>query len=587
MFNVAEKLVESNLIVIKEEVYDINKKEKYEKVFEDFKNKGAIVAGSNFIDKKWRLTDGFRQFPINYTLNEVVFTQQKKERGLEFEIYDLENALKFLTLIKLRSRDVATVYACMLNIKNGFKKTDFYSIKKMKSFRLEQKENKNSNAYKNIATATIEFLDYFERLEIDENYFNLLEHLIEIQFDKNIRDLPTFTSFFKFEEKMNEFIENATAPEKLFYFPIILWWKISPYVPMRTTELTVTPYDCISNKDGKYILTVMKTTEKGWSDNYEFNHSGDSNFIPLSLEVNKNIYDLICEYKFLVDKYDNIDNFYGHGVGAAGKRKYLLSLRGYIRSLEKNQNIIAASYNIIDYLPSHILNKILKWFYKNVLEGKYKMTIFEKGKNKVIGINEIEIMQCMDTRHFSIMNLLMQDFSPIAVKELAGHNTIITTYGYYNHIETFVESYTYHLAKTYSKRDGNSPVLNLDLSRTSNVKNSHYKKLIESGSIIYANVENGNGWCIYNKEDCFECAKYEFHCTRGCRYYISKDGNDIDEAILSNKDKIKTGIMVIKELIKDRKTIKDFEASYKTEISRIKSCAQQNAAIISEHMMQK
>lgn len=585
MFNVAEKLGESSIVVIKEEVFNINKEKEYVKIFEYFKNKGAIRKETKFKDKIWILTDTLKNYPANYTLNEVIFAQQNKTRKFEFEASDLENALKFFTLIKLRNRDVSTVRQYVSDIKKGLRNTDFYSIEKIKSFRREVNENKNSCIYMRLAISTIEFLDFFDSLQIDEKYYGVFENWIELGFNKKIRDLPTFTSYFKVADKINEFIQDATDDEKFTYFPVILWWKITTCIPMRVTEFTITPYNCISNEEGKYILTLMKTTEKGRSADYEHNHDLELSYIPKKFEVNKAIYDLINEYKLLVDKYDDIDDFYGEGVGTAGERKYLLSLRGYIKSLKGDyQKRSAKRFSVIDYLSWYALNRLLKNFHESILKEKYKMNVLDRDKKKNIGISDIEELQLLDTRHFSIINLIMQDVSPIIVKELAGHSNIHTTYGYFNHLENYVENYTYHLAKRYAKHNTNKPVLNLNSLTTSNAKTLYYKGEIESNNIKHTNAENG--WCIYDKEDFIKCAEYEFHCSKGCEFYIPKDNdNYIDKAIVSNKEEIRTAIEVIKELIKDRKIIINFEVKYKTEMSKVKSCVEQNAKIINEHMI--
>lgn len=616
MVNVVEKLSESQIRIVHEETYNSKNKATYLAWFEDLKNKGTITENSNFEDIRWVITDTLQNQTLNFKLDDISFRKQKKERKFEFEISDLENALKFFFLIKLKTMDITTVYNYLMVVKSGFKKTEFYNMEKIKSFRREQKRDNKNLSYKRTAIYTIEFLEFFDIMNIDDRYYDLLESWLEIEENRNSRNLPTFTSYFKFQDKIAEFMEDLiigtceVEPQystndieaikskyltddinllKIKYYPIILWWHITSWMPMRTTEFTITPYDCISYKDGKYMLTVMKSIEKGRDGEDEASHNIEDSFTPKIVEVNKDIFNLINRYRSIVDKYDDIENFYGDGIGSAGRRKYLLSPRGQMSCIpEYVRPAIIKKTGIIDYLSAHKLNNLLKSFYKDVLEGAFKMVVYAKGTKKFIGVNEIDRMQCMDTRHFSIMNLLMQDVSPIIVKELAAHRTIETTYSYCNHIESYIENYTYHLAQRYAKRDvskSSISVINLNLSpTTSNTKTMYYREKIKTNSIKYSDVENG--WCIYDKEDFNVCREYEFQCANGCKFYIGKD-DTINENVASNKNKIKRAVEIIQELIKNRKTIKDFEVKYKTELSKIKSCAEQNAAIINRHLIQK
>ena len=602
MINVTESLEESNLFIINEESYSAHNKDKYITWFEILKNKGAILKDTNFEDKKWRITDTLEQHPLDFTINMFDFQRQKKAMKYNCEISDLENALKAYTLIKLKNYDVDTVKIKIYYILRGFTKTNFFNIEKFKSLRHEQMENPKSETYRNMAESVLDFLDFFEMIEIEDNYYNLLECWLEIETKRIPRVLPTFTSYFKFQDKMTEFMEDLKAYTdaikskypfdldtlKLKYYPIILWWRITSWLPMRTTEFTVTPYDCIEYKNGKYMLTVMKSTEKGRRADNEKSHNIEDSFAPVIVEVNKDIYDIINEYKSLVDKYDDIEDFYGDRNGVIGRRKYLLSLRGHISCIpEQNRNSTILTINVLDYFTSNNLYRLLKSFYNVVITNTFKLSVYTKGTKKIIGVNEIEKICCMDTRHFSIMNLLMQDVSPIIVKELAGHSTIETTYNYCKHVESYIENYSYFLAQKYAKNDisnSNISVVNLTLTSTSNDRTIYYTRKILSNEIKYNDVENG--WCIYDKKDTIECKKNGFECKNGCKYYIP-NGYDVNDTITSNKTKIKIAVEVLQELIKNRKQIKDFEVAYKTELSKIKSYAEQNAVVINEYMIKK
>ena len=76
------------------------------------------------------------------------------------------------------------------------------------------------------------------------------------------RDLAQFTVYLRFDRELDAFWKSSTDDEKLRWSLIRFWWKLTCILPLRPTELLVTPWDCVRQSDGQYFLTIRRTKLK-------------------------------------------------------------------------------------------------------------------------------------------------------------------------------------------------------------------------------------------------------------------------------------------------------------------------------------
>ena len=76
------------------------------------------------------------------------------------------------------------------------------------------------------------------------------------------RDLAGLSDYLRFDRELDAFWQGSTLDEKLRWFLIRLWWELTCILPMRPTELLVTPWDCVRHSDGQYFLTIRRTKLK-------------------------------------------------------------------------------------------------------------------------------------------------------------------------------------------------------------------------------------------------------------------------------------------------------------------------------------
>ncbi len=595
MLNILERVDDSNILISQLMTFDKDNPEKYIEEFNKLKDIGIIVKTCEFYDNFWYLTDGLETKKIILVFDEISFSGQKKKRNLEFNYSDLILAFRCYFIMKIRTLDYKTVYSINAYFRRIMRLTLYFDEGEVREFKKNlkkygSKKDKFDKHHGFYMSCIMEFLEFFELLAIEEEYYIIYEDMLAHSYSYDKRLLPSFDSVFKFDDIIDTFIVEATQIELEFFFPIVLWWKITVNIPMRSREFTVTPYKCNNPDQNNYSLTIRRSTQKGHnSGKIEIDPSIEKAYKCEEIAITKEINDLIEQYKALVDDYDFKKDFYGEGKGDAKQRKFLLSNRALKKNSRKLNNLICTRESgDIDYLAPRQMQLLLKYFYIEIVEKKYKRQIVQKcANNNQLKEYQIEKMQLMDTRHLAIMNMILQDISLIAVQKLSGHSKIESTYHYYSHLDNYIQNYTYHLAKKYHKQKTDLDILNMEINALPNEKWAYFHMKIKNSEVEA--VQKDDGWCLYNKSDTIECQKYEFECENGCVYYVPDNENikKIQQRLIENKNIKDSAILTIQELLKNRKKIKEFEKLYKTEINVLQSCIKQDAEILSEHSIKR
>lgn len=622
------KVAESNIMILKERTYLSDSQDEFKHKFKEFQTKGTITLDFDFQDDQWILSNSLGCARLNFKINEVIWKKRLKVEPVDFTPNELLNALRCFTLLHLESMVVRSVSMMFHGILRLLEDTCFLANNDevVREFRTSCKAQK----YRYLewrADKFLEFLDYFELLPIDKRYYQIIQdHLqngVILQ-----RALPTYESMFKFDRIISRFLNESKSNEVIIklrekYYVIILWWFITTQIPLRTTEFTLIPYNCTKVENGKYKLIIRRSDIKGdHGSRRKATNTVDGDYRLEKIEINKALYDMIVYYKSIVDKYDFIEGFYGEGKGDSKQRPFLFSLRGCYVHLRSSVKTRKARYSkVLDYITPMFLSNLLRSFYYEVILMQYNLEVIEKcqsstpyhlcenvklqrlvsnrrfelkniksnskeSKQAKLLSHQIERIQNMDTRHFAIMNMILQDVPMVAVKILAGHEKIQTTYHYYSHLDTFVYNYTYHLAKKHAERDysqENNPIVPLNSygsKRPSDVRNDYYLTKIKAGEIKAKEVDNG--WCLYKDDDHMPCLQVGFDCECNCDYFVpNEEGTKaISNAHLGNKSKIDISLKIIKELIKDRRKIKDFETYIRNEVIKISSYINQDSKMI-------
>ena len=260
------------------------------------------------------------------------------------------------------------------------------------------------------------------------------------------RELAEFQSLFLFDKIINIYWNSAKDYEKKFFYPLYLWWKITNILPLRPTEFVLTPRDCLRcDLDKKqYYLTVRRTTLKGTTKNklQQVHHDINLDYKTYEYLINEDLYNIINNYISISEPYidDKIDTLFSKNM--LKQTASQLNSKSYI----SGRTPIFALNNL-DYL--------LKTFYITVIKNSLNYKIVYKSSKRYSSDKEtvdadeflnpdtIMYLSLGDTRHFAMINMILNDFNPILIKDFAGHSDINTSYHYFGNISKLIKCMTY------------------------------------------------------------------------------------------------------------------------------------------------
>ncbi len=230
------------------------------------------------------------------------------------------------------------------------------------------KKISNQTIYRNIVMV-IEYLEFVKEyiLKYKGNY--ILSYITKLELLKdnynyisNSRELPNSKDILLFDTYVKTFFEDNTVNEmlKLYYYPILLWWKITNVIPMRSSEFCLKiKRDCLTFENDKYYLKIGRIKRKP---------TKRRNILPTidRVQISKEIYDLIYDY---IEK----TNIYGETKTLISYNA-LISLR---KHLDINDELFSGAYHTIgskidkNYFTRNVFGQLLISFYNKIIYKKY------------------------------------------------------------------------------------------------------------------------------------------------------------------------------------------------------------------------
>ncbi len=309
------------------------------------------------------------------------------------------------------------------------------------------------------------------------------------------RILAQFRSYLIFDKVIAEFFESASEAEKIMYFPVWFWWKVSTLIPLRPTELVLTPRLCFT-KDSQLIIRRTKMKKRKNSSEYR-----------LDLDYSKHTYrvpdDIINETHWYIeatadDYTSDIDTLF-----SLGKDKVKATT---------------------DRLNSHVtygdLNILLKRFYCAVVSKKlhYEIVDFSGVSVCELGDKQIEAITLGDTRHLAMVSIFLTTKNPEMCRELAGHDDINISSHYYTNMQNFIKAISFERIRTQgsiyvpqSKSTGLTPL---------------NRRPVNGGFCLSENLAKGD------YTDCMRAVSTDGHlfdCSQ-CKYFVSTTQTALFEA---------------------------------------------------------
>ena len=481
-------------------VYEINKEieQMAYMTFQYYKEK-SVLLNDVFDDMVWSLTNEKKRVNLSFHISKEIFEEKaKKWIGCSYSTY--VKCMKIYILLQLGTLGLESLRDCVNVIKKAA----------------------NTNLGKEVIQSlylyyVVEFLKIIpggsrqrdliiEKLE--EDY--MLQRCNSSNGKQRV--LADFNTYLTFNKCLKEFWKYAETKEKLFFFPLFFWWNITSILPLRPTELLLTPSDCLTERNNKNYLTVRRTKLKGAQSKIGYKISED--YALSKYEIPEWIAQEIHWYKENTKQYKS------------SCLETLFFIEPHYLYLKRN------NFNFYDFYTITNLNTCLETFFRNVMG-------YENNRKVRLG----------DTRHIAMVNLIISGGSPIICKELAGHSDINISSHYYSNLSNFVECAT--LDKFRSVKGSKASIVG---------ENKYYSVLPERKHRV------SDGWCDNidvlngNVNECLKVTDIEGHIgaciccphywpdTQGLRlefFDVSKSKKQVDsdvEFLMENINKVRKGM---------------------------------------------
>ena len=271
--------------------------------------------------------------------------------------------------------------------------------------------------------------DLFEYLEdkVSDEFLETLSQyrkeidLLNINYQKSkARKLPRSGDFLLFSNYLDIFYKDESISKtlKLYFMPLLLWWKITSIIPMRPSEFcTKIIRNCLLNEDGNYFLKIDRVKKKS---------NLNRKLLPIlpMVKITKEIHDLIEDYILKTNEYGNSYTLISYRA-IAGLREKMVNTRSWLY-VNFAINSTRRKYDQ-DRFSIEILNTLIDRFYRDIINSYYK-DIYIKEKIKL-----------GDTRHLAFTSLMLQGLSPIEIAIIGGHRTLSAFDNYTCSVNSYVD----------------------------------------------------------------------------------------------------------------------------------------------------
>ena len=215
------------------------------------------------------------------------------------------------------------------------------------------------------------------------------------------RALADFPRYLYFNKSLDDFWTRATEKEKLFYFPVCFWWKLTAVLPLRVTEFLLTPRDCLSRRNGKFLLSIRRTKLK--KGGRRLSYTVESDYFLQTYEIQEDLFRAVRAYR----------------EATAGDTP--LPKLGTLLVPER-----PVSSGYFTYVQ---------------LSARLKRFCAEIPGDKDCPV------RAGDTRHLAMISLILSGGSPVICRELAGHESAAVSSHYYANLSSIVESAVYEYCR--------------------------------------------------------------------------------------------------------------------------------------------
>lgn len=553
LFNIIDTSeINEDIFSLDELVSDIKTQLKENPILLSGKSSKGVFG--DFDSNLWAIRNTLRENNVYFDFNNIVSLKFKGVSNKDIVLLKcwlIESILdsKFINEDNIEYRSLShfqyklRVVCKLIDASNNF---DLDFLDKKKGAKLDQFINKdlgNSDRLKYDAICGI--LDYIEYVEgkVSDDYMNnLLEYMKELSvmitsynIKNNTRKLPKTKDILLFDEYVDMFFSNEDIPKefKLFYMPILIWWKLTTIVPMRPSEFArKIKRNYLLDENGIYYLKIDRVKKQADVKNY---------LLPVlnRIQISNTMYDLIKNYILETNSYGESETLISYNAFCAIRNKikelypHYYNRNWYSFFVERKLNSNVFTINI--------LHNLLKSFYNFAIKTFYKDSLIE------------ERIKLGDTRHIAFTSLMLQGYSPIEIAILGGHRTLRTLDNYTCTLNTYVDTEVLSIIRKNIKISTFENQTIMDI-----IFNMPSKPPISLNKCIPADIDGEDlGYCTNHFEpnsnpcehdDCYYCSKWWCEPTEHNFLILEQI---VKKKLLKKDNKLKRDLDFIISLLKD------------------------------------
>ena len=458
-------------------------REAFEKLCEEGKVKGK------FMDPKWYCYSDITHFSISFEFD-IANYMQHMYKQLHISVDEMHLILRCFAVSQIGVFIYKSICNNLTDITRLLSQTDSLEDKKYAYDKL-------------VIRGFLTFAGIPDK--IMKNVLNGIRN--KVQKAKNQRELADMISYLAVENEINQlFGEGGDEDAMLKYFPIFFWVNVTFTLPLRATEMLITPFHCLSYDGDDVYLQVRRTRLKKRTRTVTYDVDKDYK---------------ICEYKIPHTRVVDVIEWYQLKT-RYHKRRFLFDYK----------------YNVDEMFALRHFNELLREFMEVYLIGNKKYDFARYAS----GIEEFEIVTAGDSRPIAMSNLYFSGAGADVCRQLAQHERIAVSSGYYTNIsKTLLNSSIMRIQKKIyaeqtqqadaSKRYGD------DLPAVVAIKCMSPKRRDNPENLDDCIVEN-------HLQECF-----------GCRYYVPS-AQEIEEYCGREKERVEATSKAVLEYLEKLASIK-------------------------------
>ena len=383
--NVLRQVEVNDVVFYSENQYNRINSLKYRTAFNEMVADGHLDGQYN--DAKWTGFSGIKKFGIDFSMDEVAYMRHfGREFGIAYAT--MADMLRCYAISILGGYIFPTINQKIASVK---KFLTSYGQKRMVMSQEAAEAIQNFLLY--IGTPEPMVIDITQRI-----------HFTKAK-TSNPRELSHLINYLAIANEINDLYRSGLSDEEFKkWFPIFFWTNITFVLPLRATEMLVTPFECIRHEGYKTSITVRRTKLKVRKGVVYYEVERD--YKEFSYEIpNTWIIETIERYQQMTSNHP---------------RKYLFDHTKYMI----NNMISLQSFNMLlaDFISRHLIGN-----------PKYDYARY------ATGIKEFESVTAGDSRPIAMANLYFQDISADICRQLADHSQISTSFGYYTNVSNTIQ----------------------------------------------------------------------------------------------------------------------------------------------------